>query len=102
MESSTLQSKNDEILHNYLKLRKKKKKKKNILLKKKKKIEIKTLYKPNQKLYPLFYKYIKNFEPNKHYDLKVCKSALISYLKEKNLFTNEANLINIGAGYLRI
>ena len=71
------------------------KKEENILLKTEKKIEIKTLYKPNQKLYPLFYKYIKNFEPNKHYDLKVCKSALISYLKEKNLFTNEANKVKV-------
>ena len=71
------------------------KKEENILLKTEKKIEIKTLYKPNQKLHPLFYKYIKNFEPNKHYDLKICKDVLISYLKEKNLFTKEANKIKI-------
>jgi len=71
------------------------KKEENILLKTEKKIEIKTLYKPNQKLHPLFYKYIKNFEPNKHYDLKICKDVLISYLKEKNLFTKEVNKVKI-------
>ena len=67
----------------------------NILLTSEKKIEIKTLYKPNQKLHNLFYKYIKDFEPNKHYDLKACKNVLISYLKEKNLFSNEVNKVKI-------
>ena len=67
----------------------------NILLTTEKKIEIKTLYKPNQKLHNLFSKYIKDFEPNKHYDLKVCKNVLISYLKEKNLFSNEVNKVKI-------
>ena len=67
----------------------------NILLTTDKKIEIKTLYKPNQKLHNLFSKYIKDFEPNKHYDLKVCKNVLISYLKEKNLFSNEVNKVKI-------
>ena len=67
----------------------------NILLTNEKKIEIKTLYKPNQKLHNLFYKYIKDFEPNKHYDLKACKNVLISYLKEKNLFSNEVNKVKI-------
>ena len=67
----------------------------NILLTTEKKIEIKTLYKPNQKLHILFSKYIKDFEPNKHYDLKVCKNVLISYLKEKNLFTKEVNKVKI-------
>ena len=67
----------------------------NILLTSEKKIEIKTLYKPNQKLHNLFYKYIKDFEPNKHYDLKTCKNVLISYLKEKNLFSNEVNKVKI-------
>ena len=67
----------------------------NILLSSEKKIEIKTLYKPNQKLHPLFSKYIKDFEPNKHYDLKVCKNVLVSYIKEKNLFSNEVNKVKV-------
>ena len=67
----------------------------NILLSREKKIEIKTLYKPNQKLHPLFSKYIKDFEPNKHYDLKVCKNVLVSYIKEKNLFSNEVNKVKV-------
>ena len=67
----------------------------NILLTTEKKIEIKTLYRPNQKLHNLFYKYIKDFEPNKHYDLKICKNVLISYLKEKNLFSNEINKVKL-------
>ena len=46
----------------------------NILLTKEKKIEILTLYMPNQKLHPLFSKYLPKFETNKHYDLKVCKN----------------------------
>ena len=70
-------------------------KEENILLTTEKKIEIKTLYKPNIKLHPLFYTYIKDFEPNKHYDLKICKNVLISYLKEKNLFSNEVNKVKI-------
>ena len=70
-------------------------KEENILLTTEKKIEIKTLYKPNQKLHPLFYKYIKDFEPNKHYDLKICKNVLVSYLKEKNLFSNEVNKVKV-------
>ena len=67
----------------------------NILLTTEKKIEIKTLYKPNQKLHILFSKYIKDFEPNAHYDLKICKNVLISYLKEKNLFSNEVNKVKV-------
>ena len=67
----------------------------NVLLTTEKKIEILTLYKPNQKLHPLFSKYIPNFETNKHYDLKVCKNVLISYLKEKNLFAEEVNKVKI-------
>ena len=67
----------------------------NILLTTEKKIEILTLYKPNQKLHPLFSKYIPNFDPNKHYDLKVCKNVLISYLKENNLFSDEVNKVKI-------
>ena len=67
----------------------------NILLTSEKKIEILTLYKPNQKLHPLFSKYLPNFETNKHYDLKVCKNVLISYLKEKNLFAEEVNKVKI-------
>ena len=67
----------------------------NILLSSEKRIEIKTLYKPNQKLHPLFSKYIKDFEPNKHYDLKVCKNVLVSYIKEKNLFSNEVNKVKV-------
>ena len=67
----------------------------NILLTNEKKIEIQTLYKPNQKLHPLFSKYIPNFEPNRHYDLKVCKNVLISYIKEKNLFAEEVNKVKI-------
>ena len=70
-------------------------KEENILLTTEKKIEIKTLYKPNQKLHPLFCKYIKDFEPNKHYDLKICKNVLVSYLKEKNLFSNEVNKVKV-------
>ena len=66
-----------------------------ILLTSEKKIEILTLYKPNQKLHPLFSKYLPNFETNKHYDLKVCKNVLISYLKEKNLFAEEVNKVKI-------
>ena len=54
-----------------------------------------TLYKPNQKLHPLFSKYLPKFEANKHYDLKVCKNVLISYLKEINLFSEEANKVKI-------
>ena len=67
----------------------------NVLLTTEKKIEIQTLYKPNQKLHPLFTKYLPNFEANKHYDLKVCKNVLISYIKENNLFTEEANKVKI-------
>ena len=67
----------------------------NILLTTEKKIEIQTLYRPNQKLHPLFTKYLPNFETNKHYDLKVCKNVLISYIKENNLFTEEANKVKI-------
>ena len=67
----------------------------NVLLTTEKKIQILTLYKPNQKLHPLFSKYIPNFEPNRHYDLKVCKNVLISYLKENNLFSNEVNKVKI-------
>ena len=67
----------------------------NVLLTTDTKIQILTLYKPNQKLHPLFSKYIPNFEPNKHYDLKVCKNVLISYLKENNLFANEVNKVKI-------
>jgi len=67
----------------------------NILLTTDKKIEIQTLYKPNQKLHPLFSKYLPNFEPNRHYDLKVCKNVLISYLKENNLFSDEVNKVKI-------
>ena len=67
----------------------------NVLLTTEKKIEIQTLYKPNQKLHPLFSKYIPNFEPNRHYDLKVCKNVLISYLKENNLFSEEVNKVKI-------
>ncbi len=46
-------------------------------------------------MHPLFYKYIKDFEPNKHYDLKICKNVLVSYLKEKNLFSNEVNKVKV-------
>ena len=67
----------------------------NVLLTTDTKIQILTLYKPNQKLHPLFSKYIPNFEPNKHYDLKVCKNVLISYLKENNLFATEVNKVKI-------
>ena len=67
----------------------------NVLLTTEKKIQILTLYKPNQKLHPLFSKYIPNFEPNRHYDLKVCKNVLISYLKENNLFSNEVNKVKV-------
>lgn len=67
----------------------------NLLLTTEKQIKILTLYRPNQKLHPLFSKYVPNFEPNKHYDLKVCKNVLISYLKENNLFTNEVNKVKI-------
>ena len=67
----------------------------NILLTTDTKIQILTLYRPNQKLHPLFSKYIPNFEPNKHYDLKVCKNVLISYLKENNLFASEVNKVKI-------
>ena len=67
----------------------------NILLTNEKKIEIQTLYKPNQKLHPLFSKYIPEFDPNRHYDLKVCKNVLISYIKEKNLFADEVNKVKI-------
>ena len=67
----------------------------NILLTTEKKIEIQTLYRPNQKLHPLFTKYLPNFETNKHYDLKVCKNVLISYIKENNLFAEEANKVKI-------
>ena len=67
----------------------------NVLLTTDTKIQILTLYKPNQKLHPLFSKYIPNFEPNKHYDLKVCKNVLISYLKENNLFASEVNKVEI-------
>ena len=67
----------------------------NVLLTTDTKIQILTLYKPNQKLHPLFSKYIPNFEPNKHYDLKVCKNVLISYLKENNLFATEVNKAKI-------
>jgi len=67
----------------------------NVLLTTDTKIQILTLYRPNQKLHPLFSKYIPNFEPNKHYDLKVCKNVLISYLKENNLFASEVNKVKI-------
>ena len=67
----------------------------NVLLTTDTKIQILTLYKPNQKLHPLFSKYIPNFEPNKHYDLKVCKNVLISYLKDNNLFATEVNKVKI-------
>jgi translation initiation factor 1 (eIF-1/SUI1) len=67
----------------------------NLLLTSEKQIKILTLYKPNQKLHNLFSKYIKDFEGNKHYDLKVCKNVLISYLKDNKLFSDEVNKVKI-------
>ena len=65
----------------------------NILLTKDQKIEIQTLFRPNQKLHPLFVKYLPNFDAKKHYDFNTCKNVLISYLKENNLFSKEKNSV---------
>lgn len=58
----------------------------NILLSKDEKIVVTELYKPNQKIKPLFYLHIPNFDDKEYYSIKECTEVLTKYLHSKGLF----------------
>ena len=67
----------------------------NILLSKDEKIEIVSYYKPQQKLHPLFNKYLPNFSTDEFYPMKECKKVLTNYLKDNNLFIQGTNNVKL-------
>lgn len=58
----------------------------NILLSKDEKIVVAELYKPNQKIKPLFYLQMPTFNDKDYYSLKECTEILTKYLESKGLF----------------
>ncbi len=67
----------------------------NIILSKDEKIEIVSYYKPQQKLHPLFNKYLPNFSTDEFYPMKECKKVLTNYLKDNNLFIQGTNNVKL-------
>lgn len=65
----------------------------NILLSKSEKIEVQTIYKPNQKIKPLFIRYlgeeIFNSNAPQFFNIKQCTEILQTYLKDNNLFLTD-------------